>query len=189
MASSPGSPVYSSYCDVFTFSAFLPGVVVRVPLSSSRDAGAALHEIRDPLMQWLGTHVDPEGIIKSSKLSLKFVSSCAPEVEITPSSLPVITDTEAFSSESFNLEIYRQNLQTRQLGKVILFAEVTPTTMSLLDGCVVNSVVLRIHSASGRGAGGVTTSEVEGVLGELKRRKRRPFGMSLEKRALWKNIM
>lgn len=85
-------------------------------------------------MQWLGRHVDPEGVIKSSKLSLKFVSSYTSEIEITPSSLPVITEAEAFSSEHFNLEIYRQNLQTKQLGKIILFAEVTPTTMNLLDG-------------------------------------------------------
>lgn len=85
-------------------------------------------------MQWLGKHVDPEGVIKSSKLSLKFLSSYTPNIEITPSALPVVTDVESFLSENFNLEIYRQNLQTKRLGKVILFAEVTPTTMNLLDG-------------------------------------------------------
>ena len=85
-------------------------------------------------MQWLGKHVDPEGVITSSKLSLKFISSYTSEIEITPSTIPVVTDMESFSSENFNFEIYRQNLQTRKLGKVILFAEVTPTTMSLLDG-------------------------------------------------------
>ncbi|XP_053420682.1 biotin--protein ligase isoform X3 [Nycticebus coucang] len=94
----------------------------------------ATEEIWDPLMQWLGKHVGPEGVIKSSKLSLKFVSSRTSEIEITPSFIPVITDTETFSSENFNLEIYRQNLQTKRFGKIILFAEVTPTTMSLLDG-------------------------------------------------------
>lgn len=85
-------------------------------------------------MQWLGKRVDPEGVITSSKISLKFVSSYTSETEITPSTIPVVTDVEGFSSENFNLEIYRQNLQTRQLGKVILFAEVTASTMSLLDG-------------------------------------------------------
>ncbi|XP_011892593.1 PREDICTED: biotin--protein ligase isoform X7 [Cercocebus atys] len=95
---------------------------------------SAAEEIRDPLMQWLGKHVDAEGEIKSSQLSLRFVSSYVSEVEITPSCIPVVTNMEAFSSENFNLEIYRQNLQTKQLGKVILFAEVTPTTMRLLDG-------------------------------------------------------
>lgn len=85
-------------------------------------------------MRWLGKHVDPEGVIKSSKVSLKFLSSYTSEIEITPSALPVVTDVEAFSSEDFNLDIYRQNLQTERLGKVILFAEVTPTTMNLLEG-------------------------------------------------------
>lgn len=85
-------------------------------------------------MQWLGKHMDPEGVIKSSKLSLKFLSSYTSDVEITPSALPVVTDVESFLSENFNLEIYRQNLQTERLGKVVLFAEVTPTTMNLLDG-------------------------------------------------------
>lgn len=91
-------------------------------------------EIRDPLMQWLGKHVDLEGVIKSSKLSLRFVPSYTSEIEVTPTAIPVVTDMEAFSSENFNLEIYRQNLRTEQLGKTILFAEVTSTTMSLLEG-------------------------------------------------------
>lgn len=93
-----------------------------------------IQEIRQPLMQWLGTHVDPEGVIQSSKLSLKFVPSYTSEIEVTPTAVPVVTDMEAFSSENFNLETYRQNLQTKQLGKIILFAEVTATTMNLLDG-------------------------------------------------------
>lgn len=91
-------------------------------------------DIRDPLMRWLEKCVDAGGVIKSSKLSLTFVPSCSPEIEATLTTLPVVTDTTAFSSEHFNLEIYRQHLQTKQLGKVILFAEVTSSTMNLLDG-------------------------------------------------------
>ncbi|XP_069331058.1 biotin--protein ligase isoform X1 [Eulemur rufifrons] len=120
---------------------------------------AATEEIWDPLMQWLGKHVGPEGEIKSSKLSLKFVSSCASEIEITPSCIPVVTDTEAFSSENFNLEIYRQNLQTKQFGKIILFAEVTPTTMSLLDGLMfempqeMGLIAIAVRQTQGKGRG------------------------------------
>ncbi|XP_008050475.1 biotin--protein ligase [Carlito syrichta] len=120
---------------------------------------SAAEEIWDPLMQWLGKHVDPEGVIKSSKLSLKFVSSYTCEIEITPSSIPVITDTETFSSENFNLEIYRQNLQTKILGKIILFAEVTPTTMNLLDGLMfempqeMGLIAIAVRQTQGRGRG------------------------------------
>uniref|UniRef100_A0A8D2DIP9 Biotin--protein ligase n=1 Tax=Sciurus vulgaris TaxID=55149 RepID=A0A8D2DIP9_SCIVU len=110
-------------------------------------------------MQWLGRHVDPEGVIKSSKLSLKFISSYASELEISPSSIPVITDAEAFSSEHFNLEIYRQNLQTQQLGKIILFAEVTPTTMNVLDGLMfempqeMGLIAIAVRQTQGKGRG------------------------------------
>nr|XP_031315237.1 biotin--protein ligase isoform X1 [Camelus dromedarius] len=116
-------------------------------------------EIRVPLMQWLGKHVDPEGVIKSSKLSLKFVSSYTSEIEVTPSAIPVVTDMEAFSSENFDFEIYRQNLQTKKLGKTVLFAEVTPTTMSLLDGLMfempqeMGLIAIAARQTQGKGRG------------------------------------
>ncbi|XP_037687573.1 biotin--protein ligase isoform X2 [Choloepus didactylus] len=119
----------------------------------------AAEEIRDPLTQWLEKHKDSRGVIKSSKLSLKFVPSYTPEIEITPSSIPVVTDTEAFSSEHFNLDIYRQNLQTKQLGKIILFAEVTPSTMSLLDGLMfampqeMGLIAIAAQQTQGKGRG------------------------------------
>ncbi|XP_007943748.2 biotin--protein ligase [Orycteropus afer afer] len=120
---------------------------------------SATEEAWDPLMQWLGKHVNPEGVIKSSKLSLKFVSSYTSDMEITPSSVPVVTDSMGFSSENFNLEIYRQNLQTEQLGKIILFAEVAPTTMSLLDGLMfklpqeMGLIAIAVQQTQGQGRG------------------------------------
>ncbi|XP_051047878.1 biotin--protein ligase [Phodopus roborovskii] len=119
----------------------------------------ATEEIQDPFMQWLERHVDPEGIIKSSKLSLKFVSSCTAGVEITPASVPVVTDSDAFSSEYFHVETYRQNLQTTRLGKVILFTEVTSTTMSLLDGLMfempqeMGLIAIAVRQTQGKGRG------------------------------------
>ncbi|XP_040836735.1 biotin--protein ligase isoform X1 [Ochotona curzoniae] len=119
----------------------------------------AAQEIRAPLMKWLERCVDPDGVIKSSKVSLKFVSSCAPDMEISPSSIPVVTDAEAFSSEHFDLEVYREHLQTRQLGRTVLFAEVTPTTMSLLDGLMfampqeLGLIAIAARQTQGRGRG------------------------------------
>nr|KAF6474365.1 holocarboxylase synthetase [Rousettus aegyptiacus] len=119
----------------------------------------AAEEIRDPLMQWLGKHVDLEGVIKSSKLSLRFVPSYTSEIEVTPTAIPVVTDMEAFSSENFNLEIYRQNLRTEQLGKTILFAEVTSTTMSLLEGLMfempqeMGLIAIAARQTEGKGRG------------------------------------
>ncbi|XP_016076105.1 PREDICTED: biotin--protein ligase [Miniopterus natalensis] len=119
----------------------------------------ASEEIRDPFMQWLEKRVDPGGVITSSKLSLKFVPSYTSEIEVTPTAVPVVTDTMAFSSENFNLEIYRQNLQTKRLGKVILFAEVTSTTMNLLDGLMfempqeMGLIAIAVRQTQGKGRG------------------------------------
>ncbi|XP_058379061.1 biotin--protein ligase isoform X2 [Diceros bicornis minor] len=133
--------------------------VKQVPALTPLCLLSTAEEIRDPLMQWLRKHVNPEGVIQSSKLSLKFVSSCTSEIEITPSAIPVVTDTEGFSSENFSLEIYRQNLQTKRLGKVILFAEVTPTTMDLLDGLMfempqeMGLIAIAARQTQGKGRG------------------------------------
>ncbi|NXW53117.1 BPL1 ligase, partial [Eurystomus gularis] len=91
-------------------------------------------EIHLAFLKWLEGNVDAEGLRASSKVSLKFVSSCESKMEITPSLMPVITEMGSFSSEHFSLKTYQQNLQTKKLGKILLFAEVTTTTMNLLDG-------------------------------------------------------
>ncbi|KFP79207.1 Biotin--protein ligase, partial [Acanthisitta chloris] len=91
-------------------------------------------EIHLAFLKWLEGNVDAEGLRASSKVSLKFVSSCESKPEVTPSLMPVITEMGGFSSEHFSLETYQQNLQTKKLGKILLFTEVTTTTMNLLDG-------------------------------------------------------
>ncbi|XP_022371949.1 biotin--protein ligase [Enhydra lutris kenyoni] len=133
--------------------------IKRVPALTPLYLLPGAEEIWDPLRLWLGKHADPEGVIKSSKLSLKFLSSYTSEMEITPSALPVVTDVQAFSSENFNLDIYRQNLQTKRLGKVILFAEVAPTTMNLLDGLMfeipqeMGLIAIAVRQTQGKGRG------------------------------------
>ncbi|NWS84904.1 BPL1 ligase, partial [Toxostoma redivivum] len=91
-------------------------------------------EIHLAFLKWLEGNVDAEGLRTSSKVSLKFVSSWEPKVEVTPSLVPVVTEMGSFSSEHFNLKTYQQHLQTKKLGKILLFTEVTTTTMNLLDG-------------------------------------------------------
>ncbi|NXU41450.1 BPL1 ligase, partial [Drymodes brunneopygia] len=91
-------------------------------------------EIHLAFLKWLEGNVDAEGLRASSKVSLKFVSSCEPKVEVTPSLMPVITEMGSFSSEHFSLKTYQENLQTKKLGKILLFTEVTTSTMNLLDG-------------------------------------------------------
>ncbi|XP_077198786.1 biotin--protein ligase isoform X2 [Paroedura picta] len=119
-------------------------------------------EVHSSFLEWLGRNVNAEGVIESNKVSLKFVSSCNAELEILPSLFPVITDVGAFSSEHFSLEIYKQNLQTRNLGKVVLFTEVTSTTMNLLDGLMFKMpretglIAIAVQQTQGKGRGGNT---------------------------------
>uniref|UniRef100_A0A8C6VK79 Holocarboxylase synthetase n=1 Tax=Naja naja TaxID=35670 RepID=A0A8C6VK79_NAJNA len=113
-------------------------------------------------VEWLRRNMITEGLITSSKVSLKLVSSCTENMEITPLLIPVVTDTEAFSSENFSFERYKQNLDTRILGKIVLFSEVTSTTMNLLDGLMykmpqeMGLIAIAVQQLQGKGRGGNT---------------------------------
>ncbi|KAM6213334.1 biotin--protein ligase isoform 2-T2 [Sarcoramphus papa] len=117
-------------------------------------------EIHLAFLKWLEGNVDAEGLRASSKVSLKFVSSCESKMEITPSLMPVITEMGSFSSEHFSLKTYQQNLQTKKLGKILLFTEVTTTTMNLLDGLMfdlpeeMGLIAIAVQQTQGKGRGG-----------------------------------
>ncbi|XP_025067832.1 biotin--protein ligase isoform X2 [Alligator sinensis] len=117
-------------------------------------------EIHASFLKWLHQNVDAEGLIKSSKMSLKFMPFYKPEMEITPCRMPVITELGDFSSEHFSVETYRHNLQTKKLGKIVLFAEVTSTTMNLLDGLIfklpkeMGLIAIAVRQTQGKGRGG-----------------------------------
>ncbi|XP_053242666.1 biotin--protein ligase [Podarcis raffonei] len=122
-------------------------------LSSDKD-------VHGLFLGWLERNVNAEGLIRSNMVSLKFVSSCIKGTEVTPSLMPVVTEMEAFSSEHFSFERYRQNLHTKKLGKVVLFAEVTSTTMNLLDGLMykvpqeIGLIAIAVQQTQGKGRGG-----------------------------------
>ncbi|XP_064327656.1 biotin--protein ligase isoform X1 [Phalacrocorax carbo] len=117
-------------------------------------------EIHLAFLKWLEGNVDAEGLRTSSKVSLKFVSSCESKMEITPSLMQVITEMGSFSSEHFSLKTYQQNLQTKKLGKILLFTEVTTTTMNLLDGLMfelpeeMGLIAIAVRQTQGKGRGG-----------------------------------
>ncbi|XP_068281402.1 biotin--protein ligase isoform X4 [Nyctibius grandis] len=117
-------------------------------------------EIHLAFLKWLKGNVNAEGLRASSKVSLKFVSSCESKMEVTPSLMPVITEMGSFSSEHFSLKTYQQNLQTKKLGKILLFTEVTTTTMNLLDGLMLELpeemglIAIAVRQTQGKGRGG-----------------------------------
>uniref|UniRef100_A0A8D2QUS5 Holocarboxylase synthetase n=2 Tax=Zosterops TaxID=36298 RepID=A0A8D2QUS5_ZOSLA len=117
-------------------------------------------EIHLAFLKWLEGNVDAEGLRPSSKVSLKFISSCESKVEVTPSLMPVLTEMSSFSSQHFSLETYQQHLQTKKLGKILLFTEVTTTTMNLLDGLMfelpeeMGLIAVAVRQTQGKGRGG-----------------------------------
>ncbi|XP_038657486.1 biotin--protein ligase isoform X1 [Scyliorhinus canicula] len=119
-------------------------------------------EIQRSFVKWLRSRLNKEGVFRAQKISLKVVAMHQPGMEITPSSLPVITETQMFSSEHFDLQIYCENLQTRVLGQLILFSEVITTTMDLFDGLMlqlpeeVGLIAIAIRQTQGKGRGGNT---------------------------------
>ncbi|XP_030058075.1 biotin--protein ligase isoform X2 [Microcaecilia unicolor] len=120
---------------------------------------AADETTRVSFLNWLLKNVGTERIVKSSKTALRVVMSYQPGAEITPSLMPLITQLEGFSSAQFSLEAYRENLQTKKLGKIVLFSEVTSSTMNLLDGLMMESpeemglIAIAAQQTQGKGRG------------------------------------
>lgn len=112
------------------------------------------------VLRWIQSRRNKHGMIKSSKMSLKICDSPQHDVDITPSLAPLITGEEGVLSEEFNLDRYRENLQTENLGKTILFSEVTTSTFSLLDGLMFHQpkemglIAIATRQTQGKGRGG-----------------------------------
>ncbi|XP_034779764.2 biotin--protein ligase-like [Acipenser ruthenus] len=111
-------------------------------------------------LEWLSTAVDTEGILRSAKVSLKAVSALQPGMELMEGILPLVTQPLGFSSEQLDLQTYSRSLQSRSLGQIVLFAEVTPTTMDLLDGMMLQLpqemglIAIAGRQTQGKGRGG-----------------------------------
>ncbi|XP_075710715.1 biotin--protein ligase isoform X2 [Rhinoderma darwinii] len=112
------------------------------------------------VLQWIKSRRNKNDLIKSSRMSLKICDSPQHDVDITPSLAPLITGEECFVSEDFNLDKYRENLQTEKLGKVVLFSEVTTSTFNVLDGLMFHEpkemglIAIATQQTRGKGRGG-----------------------------------
>ncbi|XP_073440757.1 biotin--protein ligase isoform X1 [Dendrobates tinctorius] len=112
------------------------------------------------VLQWIKSRRNKNGLIKSSKMSLKICESPQHDMDVTPSLAPLITGEESFESEDFHLDRYRENLQTEKLGKAVLFSEVTTSTFNLLDGLMfhqpkeVGLIAIATRQTQGKGRGG-----------------------------------
>ena len=72
------------------------------------------------------------GMLKFGSQSLKFTTSVSEPVKETL--LPVVTENQDSLCQNFNVSVYRGNLTSRVLGNSVIYADVVPSTMTLLDG-------------------------------------------------------
>lgn len=85
-------------------------------------------------MRWLRENVDCKGTVRSQKTSLRVIWGQEELGELGDGELALHTEAPEFLSEHFSMETYRQHLQSQRLGHTLLYADVTPTTMDLLEG-------------------------------------------------------
>uniref|UniRef100_A0A4W3HIZ3 BPL/LPL catalytic domain-containing protein n=1 Tax=Callorhinchus milii TaxID=7868 RepID=A0A4W3HIZ3_CALMI len=116
-------------------------------------------DIKLLFLKWLRDRLDVQHVLRSEKVSLKVTETQELGMEVTPSLLPVLTDTQGFRSEGFDPQVYWENLGTRLLGRVVLFTEVVATTMDLFGGWMlqlpeeVGLIAIAARQTQGKGRG------------------------------------
>ena len=73
-----------------------------------------------------------DGVLKFGSQSLKFTTNVSEPVKETL--LPVVTFAHDSLCQNFNVSVYRENLTSKVLGNTVIYAEVVPSTQTLLDG-------------------------------------------------------
>ena len=73
-----------------------------------------------------------DGVLKFGSHSLKFTTNISEPVKETL--LSVVTEDQEALHESFNVAVYQDNLSSNILGNTVIYADVVPSTMTLLDG-------------------------------------------------------
>ncbi|KAL4232937.1 hypothetical protein ACF0H5_007625 [Mactra antiquata] len=98
------------------------------------------------------------GILKYGTQSMNFTTDITEPV--TDTVLPVIIEENDEVMKNFNKKIYCDNLQSKVLGNTLLYVDVVPTTMTLLDGLMFSVpadtglIVVARQQTSGKGRGG-----------------------------------
>lgn len=85
-------------------------------------------------MRWLREHVDGKGTVRSQKTSLRVIWGQEELGALGDGELALHTEAPEILSEHFSMETYKEHLQSQQLGHTLLYADVTSTTMDLLEG-------------------------------------------------------
>ncbi|KAL6099216.1 hlcs [Pungitius sinensis] len=120
-------------------------------------------EARTTFVDWLRTRADQNGLLTLPKASLSLVSTLRLQdgPSLPEGSVALVTDSLGSQSwPQFSMETYREHLKTSVLGHTVLYAEVTTSTMDLLQGLTlhlpkdVGLIAVSARQSQGRGRGG-----------------------------------
>ncbi|XP_040037876.2 biotin--protein ligase isoform X1 [Gasterosteus aculeatus] len=120
-------------------------------------------ETRTTCVDWLRTRADKNGLLALPKASLSLVSTSGLQEgpSLPEGSVALVTDSlESQSWPQFSMETYREHLKTSLLGHTVLYAEVTTSTMDLLQGLTLHLpkdaglIAVSARQTLGRGRGG-----------------------------------
>ncbi|KAL3883228.1 hypothetical protein ACJMK2_029516 [Sinanodonta woodiana] len=96
-------------------------------------------------------------MLRSGKVSLKFTAD--PDDPVGPTLLPVLTSGN-HGKVTFAEDIYWENLTSEVLGNTVLYVDIVPTTMPLLEGLLfstpvtVGLIAIAGRQTAGKGRGG-----------------------------------
>ncbi|TSK16182.1 Biotin--protein ligase [Bagarius yarrelli] len=118
--------------------------------------------LKDAFVRWLSEHVDSKGTVRAQKTKLRVIWSEDELSKLGDRELALHIQAPESLSEHFSMETYKQHLQTQRLGHTLLYADVTPTTMDLLEGLMLQLpqdmglIAVAARQTKGKGRGGNT---------------------------------
>ncbi|XP_030850810.1 biotin--protein ligase isoform X2 [Strongylocentrotus purpuratus] len=120
-----------------------------------------INQANERFLKSVTSQKDSSSILRGTPVSLHFIYDPSGIKHVSPSLLPVVIGRKALPMGSlFSFDVYRNNLQTRILGNVVLYAEVLPTTMDVFDGFMfkvpdnIGCVCIATRMTGGKGRGG-----------------------------------
>nr|XP_002732728.1 PREDICTED: biotin--protein ligase-like [Saccoglossus kowalevskii] len=117
---------------------------------------------KEKLLKSLAEKVNGDQILKGSQVSLHFVDAAKDAGTVSADQLPVVTNEIMKSGSSFDIDVYWDNLSAKNLGTVLMYTEVVPTTQLIfqsLQNVVPKDIGLIAVAGSmtqGKGRGGNT---------------------------------
>ncbi|KAG9263645.1 biotin-protein ligase isoform X1 [Astyanax mexicanus] len=117
-------------------------------------------DLKSVFVRWLRGQVDGEGVLRSMKTRLRVAWGREEQTELAEGELALHTEPPEHLSEHFSMQTYTQHLQSRRLGRTLLYTDVTPTTMDLLEGLMLKVpedmglIAVAARQTKGKGRGG-----------------------------------